>query len=711
MIPLRPYVEPSGPAPSGAGLFPSSSFLLLLCLLFPGPRLLSSPPGGKAKGGDRPTSFFEPLLVGGPRGVEAVLVRKTNGPAVLQVRRAGRGWKEIPAGSGKVLRVPLPALPGKGPYSYRFAWKGGATKWHSLRPLPGPGAGKLSFAAYGDSRSNPKVHEALAALMKARRPDLVVNTGDLVGRGSIWDQWERSYLRPLGPLAGSVPIFTVMGNHERESPSYFALCTRSGKKRAWWSADVGPVHFIGLDSNVSLEPGSPQRKWLEADLARAAESPAWKILLLHHPFFTACPGREPAAKVRALLPLLEARGVSLVLEGHDHHYMRTYPVVLGISGKRTPGVVCVTTGGGGASLYPARPAPFAAKTVKVWHYLWIEADPGRLSAKVIDWKGKEIDSWVMDRKKGISGLRYWVGSEKVVRAGRAALDRVGPLLLGPGFPRVLRFVPLFPGTLGSLPEMALSLRTGREQRGLWALSGGGRAVAGKPWPWKILCPPPGRIPAGCPWPRLVLDFHLAGFAGNERLLGPLPLWRRPGPRRAGGRGLAPVPLVDRWGRALSPGMLQVSRREGTLLVRFQSVFGERKRSKPRSARLSQGARRSLAERLALHLCGPGGKRLQSFQVTRGYRRFHTGWEKKGLSPGKGWKVQVLPGLKGRGWGARWEISLRERGLPSPAAGLLFQVSHLLPFQDFFASSGPLKSDHSPWPASMEPLSFPKAQQP
>ena len=194
MIPLRPYVEPSGPAPSGAGLFPSSSFLLLLCLLFPGPRLLSSPPGGKAKGGDRPTSFFEPLLVGGPRGVEAVLVRKTNGPAVLQVRRAGRGWKEIPAGSGKVLRVPLPALPGKGPYSYRFAWKGGATKWHSLRPLPGPGAGKLSFAAYGDSRSNPKVHEALAALMKARRPDLVVNTGDLVGRGSIWDQWERSYL-------------------------------------------------------------------------------------------------------------------------------------------------------------------------------------------------------------------------------------------------------------------------------------------------------------------------------------------------------------------------------------------------------------------------------------------------------------------------------------------------------------------------------------
>ncbi len=707
MIPLRPMAEPGGPVPAGTGFFPLSFLLVLSFLLLPGASLSASPPGGGKK--EKPPSFFAPLLVGGPGGVEAVLVRKKEIPAVLQVRRAGRAWKEVPAGSGRVLRVGLPPLEGRGPFSYRFSWKGGATPWYGFRPLPRPGAGRLSFAAYGDSRSNPRVHQALAAHMEARRPDLVVNTGDLVGRGSVWAQWERSYLGPLAPLASHTPIFTVMGNHEGENPSYFALCTRSGKKKAWWSADAGPVHFIGLDSNVSLDPGSPQRKWLEADLAKAAGTRAWKILLLHHPFFTACPGREPLRKVRALLPLLEARGVSLVLEGHDHHYMRTYPVVLESREKSAPGVVCVTTGGGGAPLYPVHPVPFAAKAVKTWHYLWIEARPDRLTGKVFDWKGKEIDSWTLTRKTGMPGPRYWVGSEEIVRAARSALDGIGPLLLGPGFPRSVRFAPLFPGGAGPLPDMDLVLRAGKGQEALWSLSGGGNAVPGKPWPWEIHCPPPGEISAGAPWPRLVLDFQMRGFAGNRRLLGPLPVWKRRGPWHGGGRGMRPIALVDRWGRPLSPGMLEISRREGSLVVLFQSPFGRKKTSKPRKPRPAQWARRSLAERLALFLCGPGGKRMQSFQVTRGYRSFHTGWGKKGLSPRAGWSVQVLPGLKGRGWGARWEIHLGERGLPSPAEGLLFQVSHELPFQDFFASSGPIESDHSPWPASMESLFFPKAQ--
>ncbi len=698
-----PAVQPGGPARKGAGFF---SVLALLGIL-PGVPFLSFHPGPGPSA--EKTPLFAPLLVWGGKGVDVVLVRKAKAPAVLQVREGRGPLREVPAGEGTWLRVALPPLAGRGPFSYRFTWKGGGTGWHSFRPLPPAGGKELHFAAYGDSRSNPKVHRALVALMEARGPDLVVNTGDLVGRGTLWDQWERSFLRPLAPLASRVPLFTVMGNHEGESPSYFKLCAKGGKKRAWWSADVGPVHFVGLDSNVSLKPGSPQRKWLEKDLERAAPSRAWKILLLHHPLFTACPGRKPVARVRALLPLLAAKGVSLVLEGHDHHYMRTYPVVMRQGEASAPGLVCVTTGGGGAPLYPLRPAPFAAKALRTWHFLWFDVGREKLSVKVFDWKGKEIDTWVMTREKGMAGPRYWVGSEKVVQAGRKALDRVGPLLLGPGVPRSLSFSMIPPAGLPGLPRMGLLLRGGKEGAGAWSLSGGGEALPGRPWRWVIHLPPPGRITASSHWPRLFLEFQEKGLAGRIRSLGPIPLWKPRGPWRLGGQGLRPLPLVDRWGNRVPPGELEAFLDGKKLLVRFQSSLGEKKTSRPKKAAYAGWARRSLAERLVLHLCGSKGEGMQSFQVTRSYRRFHTGWEKKGTSPRRGWRVWVLPGLKGKGWGARWEISLEERGLPGPGKGLLFQVSHFLPFQDVYASSGPLKSDFSPWPGAMKAFSLLKAQ--
>ncbi len=678
--------------PGGPGLL-----LLLSSVLFCGPLRSGTGPSG-----DR--GYFTPLLVGGPAGVEVVWVRKAlkEVPAFLQVRWAGGVLPPKPAGKGAVLRVPLPALEGKGPFAYRFTWKGGATPWYSFRPLPGKGAAGVRLAAYGDSRSNPKVHRALAELMKARKPDLVLNTGDLVGSGPLWSQWERSYLKPLAVLGSHVPIFTVIGNHEREARAYYELCSRSGPEKAWWSADVGPLHLVGLDSNVPLEPGSPQRKWLEDDLRRAAGTASWKILLLHHPFFTSAPGRRPSARVRSLLPLLLERGVSLVFEGHDHHYMRTFPVVMALEERTAPGLVCVTTGGGGAHLYPQKRMPFAAKEVMAWHYVLLDADPESLSGKVYDWEGKLLDRWKITRKSGMEGPRYWVGGEALAEAVRAGLDRLGPLLLSSPFPGKILLPVVLPGSPPPPAGMTLFLE-GRPTQ--WRFSTAASPRAGKAWNWTLAFLG-GGLPRAFPWPRVVLDLGVPGLAGRIQPMGWIPLWKPRGPwgvaQGRTGKAL-PVSLLDQAGRPAARGFLSVALKGSHLDVRFFSPLGKTKTSKARPASLAQWASGTRAECLALHLCGPGGKALQSFQVTRSYRSFLLGGP-SGIAPGKAWSVKVLPGRDGKGWGASWEIDLPGRGLPLPAGGLRFQVSHFLTVFGIRVSSGPLKSDREPWPAAMRPLS-------
>jgi hypothetical protein len=54
---------------------------------------------------------------------------------------------------------------------------------------------------------------------------------------------------------------------------------------------------------------------------------------------------------RQYVPLLEKYNADLVLCGHNHWYERTVPIRRGT--RDIDGITYVTTGGGGASLYPA----------------------------------------------------------------------------------------------------------------------------------------------------------------------------------------------------------------------------------------------------------------------------------------------------------------------------------------------------------------------
>ena len=73
----------------------------------------------------------------------------------------------------------------------------------------------------------------------------------------------------------------------------------------------------------------PEAVKLQAELLDAvlAESRAsWKFVMFHHPVYPSHPSRDNPELRRAWVPIFDKHRVDLVLQGHDHAYLRTYPM-------------------------------------------------------------------------------------------------------------------------------------------------------------------------------------------------------------------------------------------------------------------------------------------------------------------------------------------------------------------------------------------------
>ncbi|MCP5120233.1 MAG: hypothetical protein GY953_56270, partial [bacterium] len=65
----------------------------------------------------------------------------------------------------------------------------------------------FTFAYYGDNKSGPHMHRRNALLIAAEKPNIVLQCGDLVSRGTVYSQWSRLFFTPAAPLISRVPIY------------------------------------------------------------------------------------------------------------------------------------------------------------------------------------------------------------------------------------------------------------------------------------------------------------------------------------------------------------------------------------------------------------------------------------------------------------------------------------------------------------------------
>jgi Calcineurin-like phosphoesterase len=106
--------------------------------------------------------------------------------------------------------------------------------------------------------------------------------------------------------------------------------------RHYYSFEHRGWHFVALNSEEAIGPGSRQLRWLREDLAGRRGNCA--VVFVHRPRYNA--GRHGDSKrLEPMWRMLRGRAVA-VISGHDHNYQRLRPIdgivqfVVGTGGRR-----------------------------------------------------------------------------------------------------------------------------------------------------------------------------------------------------------------------------------------------------------------------------------------------------------------------------------------------------------------------------------------
>jgi len=300
----------------------------------------------------------------------------------------------------KIHEVRLTELQPGGSYDYRVRYGDTLLRPASFTTAPPPGTREWRLVVYGDNRSNPEAHRKNVEQIIKLRPQIVLNSGDLVARGSVYEQWKPQFFDPLRGLAEYVPIYPCLGNHEQNSKHYYNyMSLPDDNNEVYYSFDYANAHIIALNTNAGDAPfqaGSAQTEWLIRDL-EAHRDAEWKIVMFHHPLFACHPTRGVAPQRWVWQPIFDKYGVDLVVNGHDHYYQRTYAIG-NYTGKPRRGVYHLISGGGGAGTYPIMPKVHAAYRRRIHHIVALEVMGDRMIGRAITNDGEVFDAFVLDKQ-------------------------------------------------------------------------------------------------------------------------------------------------------------------------------------------------------------------------------------------------------------------------------------------------------------------------
>lgn len=294
---------------------------------------------------------------------------------------------------------------------------------YTVRTPPDRNAG-FRFLAFGDSGNGSNGQYDLAQIMSRQKCDLVIHTGDLIYPAGSPEDYLRKFYDPYASLIASVPFMASLGNHDCATEKGVPLLKqfvlpRNGPdgleaERNYWF-DYGNARFVALDTNRSTELGvisfedmkAKVAPWLREALANT--DARWKFVFFHHPPYTGSThDADGQAFVKdAFAAVVDETGVDVIFTGHNHLYERTAPIKGDKVVGEGEGPVYITTGAGGATLYPEDlPAPDYIRFFKdgIFSFTVVDLTTDKLSLRQIDENEKVIDEYVIDKSVTARGL-------------------------------------------------------------------------------------------------------------------------------------------------------------------------------------------------------------------------------------------------------------------------------------------------------------------
>ena len=255
-----------------------------------------------------------------------------------------------------------------------------------------------TLLAFGDSGDLSPEQLAVRDRMVATPADAILHTGDMVYDNGALADFDTKFFTPYSDLVRRMMLWPSLGNHDIRTLNgqpwrdvFYTPANNPNQNEGYYSFDVGNAHVVVLNSNGAMGAGAAQPAFLDAEMA--ATTATWKIVVFHHTIYSSGINHGSNLPIRgSLTPIFDARGVDLVLMGHEHNYERTYPMVANQIVGPNQGTVYVTTGGGGRDLYPVFSSFFTAYSESVAHFVRITLDGGVMNLQMVDSDGTVHDS-------------------------------------------------------------------------------------------------------------------------------------------------------------------------------------------------------------------------------------------------------------------------------------------------------------------------------
>ncbi len=264
--------------------------------------------------------------------------------------------------------------------------KGSPTETAAWRPFPAGEPLQLHLAVVGDvGDSGPRLDATARAVeqLDALEPiDGLLLTGDNVYPAGDPARLNETVFGPFAEVLEDASLFAVLGNHDVKEGHGEAQLAALGMPGPWSSRDLGDVLLVGLDSNRADDP--EQRAWLERTLRAATER--WRIVVVHHPPYSAGYQGSSTDVRAAFAPLFERYHVQLVISGHDHDYQRSVPI---------NGVTYLVTGGAAGTRRTGE-ADFTAVSFSWHHFVELGVFPDRIVIRAVNQDERVADEATID---------------------------------------------------------------------------------------------------------------------------------------------------------------------------------------------------------------------------------------------------------------------------------------------------------------------------
>lgn len=166
----------------------------------------------------------------------------------------------------------------------------------------------------------------------------LVMTGDQVDAGALESQWLDYFGKPQKMLM-HLPIMAAVGNHEGPyNDNYYHHFYYPNDSiddplppGSVYSYDYGDAHFMVLNTmdmgwdNRQRESFKQQIEWLKREVAETDKK--WKVVAFHKAIYSVG-GHSAENEIYELrdmlVPVFDELGIDVVLQGHDHTFMRSH---------------------------------------------------------------------------------------------------------------------------------------------------------------------------------------------------------------------------------------------------------------------------------------------------------------------------------------------------------------------------------------------------